>query len=318
MTMMKHAFWLLGVLAGCSSSHAGDPQQPASEPAETFGESTAVPDGYTRYYSTVQEVPPGESLMLVEWVADALDADKDVMDVRGGQTKAGHHASLTASSAIEPVGTVRDQVIDDQFTATLLGAVGGEGQGGGAFEKPDNYAFRVSKGQGLYLQTHYINPTDRTLQVRSYVDVKFAEPSSDHVVLSMFSFGTVKNQAAPASESTVTMDCKTQEDLSFAMFTNHMHEYGKAVRTVAILPDGSESVIKDDPVWQIEWVANSNYTYRFQDPLVIPSGSNLRTQCTYQNTTTHELAFPDEMCAFVAFLPGGSAITCLDGAWIKN
>ena len=130
----------------------------------------------------------------------------------------------------------------------------------GAFEKPDNYAFRVSKGQGLYLQTHYINPSASTLRVRSYVDVKFADPSSDHVVLSMFSFGTVKNQAAAASETTVTMECITQEDLSFAMFTNHMHEYGQSVRTEAILPDGSVSVLKDDPVWHIEWVANSNYT----------------------------------------------------------
>jgi hypothetical protein len=316
------------LLAGCSSSHAGGP--PAAErdsvptdggsveSAETFGQSTPIKDGYTRYYATVQEVPPGESLMLVEWVAGAVDEDTDVMDVQGGQTKGGHHASLTASSAIEPVGTVRPQVIADQFSATLLGAVGGEGQGGGAFSKPDNYAFRVNKGEGLYLQTHYINTSTDPLRVRSYVDVKFAKPSSDHVVLSMLAVGTVKNQLAPASETTMTLDCITQQDLSLVMFTNHMHEYGKAVRTEAVLADGSVSVIKDDPVWKTEWVANSNYTYRFQDPVTIPKGSNLRTQCTWQNTTARELAFPDEMCAFVAFLPGGDAITCLDGVWGKK
>jgi hypothetical protein len=83
-------------------------------------------------------------------------------------------------------------------------------------------------------------------------------------------------------------------------------------------PDGSLSVIKDDPVWSVEWVANSNYAYRFEDPLTVPKGSTLRTECTWQNTTGKELAFPDEMCAFTAFLPGGSAITCLDGVWSKT
>jgi len=178
MTMQKHAFWLLALLAGCSSSTDRDSPGPTGGPvesADSFGQSTPVPDGYTRYYSTVQEVSPGESLMLVEWVTGAFDEDMDVMDVKGGQTKGGHHASLTASTQIEPVGTVRPQVINDQFSATFLGAIGGEGQGAGAFSKPDNYAFRLSKGAGLYLQTHYINATDSTLRVRSYVDIELTK-----------------------------------------------------------------------------------------------------------------------------------------------
>ncbi len=62
-------------------------------------------------------------------------------------------------------------------------------------------------------------------------------------------------------------------------------------------------------------MANSNYTYRFADPVTVPKGAHLQTRCTWDNTTSRELGFPDEMCAFVAFLPGGNPVTCLDGVW---
>src|SRR5262245_13342502 len=150
---------------------------------------------------------------------------------------------------------------------------------------PANYAFRWRKGEGLYLQTHYVNVTESPTRVQSYVDAKLREPSEDHVVLSLFSHGTLKNRVAPASETNLSLECAIKKDLPLVMFTNHLHEYGTKIRTELVLPDGSKSVIKDDPVWNIEWTNSANYKHVFDAPVMLPEGSTLRTHCTWKNTT---------------------------------
>jgi hypothetical protein len=90
--------------------------------------------------------------------------------------------------------------------------------------------------------------------------------------------------------------------MKFVMFSNHMHEYGAAVRTTAKLPSGQTMMLKDDPAWVGEWATNPNFARApIADPLIMPAGTELTTSCSWNNTTNRDLSFPDEMCAFFAF-----------------
>ncbi|MFM2419479.1 MAG: hypothetical protein RL385_4202 [Pseudomonadota bacterium] len=180
---------------------------------------------------------------------------------------------------------------------------------------PSNYAFRVRKGEGLFLQTHYVNVTSMPIRVRSYVDVKMTEASDDHQIISLFANTTISNHLPPKQSATQAVDCVTQGDLSLVMFTNHMHEWGVSTRSVAMLPDGTMRMLKNDPVWNTEWTLNANYTFAFDEPVVLPKGTTVRTTCTWENTTDRMIAFPDEMCTFASHYLGKNTIACTDGVW---
>lgn len=272
--MKLRGTWLVvGLLVACGESSgtqelsesAIDSGESMPESADAFGESTPVPDGYTRYYSTVQTLGPGESTMLVEWVAPAFDEDMDVLDVSGGQTNGGHHALLYATAVIEEVGTVRPLDTEDQLVARSFGGPGGEGMDLRLLDLPEDYAFRLRKGEGLYIQSHYINVTEDTIDVRSYIDAKLAKPSGERTIITSFTNATVENELAPASSTETTVECVTQSDLKLVVYSNHMHEYGKSVSTEAELPDGTRLMIKDDPVWTDEWQTNPNYSVTFDE-----------------------------------------------------
>jgi hypothetical protein len=289
--------------AGCSDGDAPAP--------------TGPPAGYVRFETPPITLQPGENRMWMQWVALPADEDRNIADLIGFQGPGGHHAVLYHTTEVQPVGTTRDFLNEDQSEIHLIGGIGGEG--GEAVKLPPGVVFRVPAGRALLVQTHYLNTTDAPIEGHSIIDVKFSAPAPDDKLASFFvsSAKAINVPANSRAERDVT--CVLERDLPMLMFANHMHEWGMTI-TTTITPPGATSarVLKDDPVWDLEWTYNPEYEVAtVEQPIVLSAGSTITTHCEWNNTTAKVLNQPDEMCLFLGFFIGDKDATCLEGTWYE-
>ena len=275
------------------------------------------PAGYVRFEPPPLTLQPGENGMWMQWVALPADEDRNIADLLGSQGPGGHHAVLYHTTEVQPVGTTRDFVNEDQSEIHLIGGIGGEG--GEAVKLPPGVVFRVPAGRALRGQTHYVNTSDAPIAGRSPIDVKFAQPSPDDKLASFFvsSAGAINVPAHSQAKRDVT--CVLERDLPMLLFANHMHEWGMNIKTTITPPGGGTAqVLKDDPIWDLEWTYNPEYTTATVDkPIVLAKGSTITTHCEWNNTTAKALNQPDEMCLFLGFFIGDTDATCLEGMWYE-
>jgi hypothetical protein len=100
------------------------------------------------------------------------------------------------------------------------------------------------------------------------------------------------------------------------MYANHMHDWGVSASTELINADGTMTPLQVDPVWDPSWAFHPNYTkFSQQAPKLVPAGSTLHTTCTWANSGSTPITFPDEMCIFGAFFVGNQDVTCANGVW---
>lgn len=277
----------------------------------------AAPEGYVRYETPPVDIAAGRSALHKTWVADAVDHDRDMIDIQGEQGSGGHHAVLLTTTEEQPVGTTRDWSEYDQLDTAFLGGIGGEG--GEGLRLPEGAVFRVPAGRALVMQTHYQNASDQAIEgTSSYLDVKFAEPSDDHLVAGLFAHLTLDLNVPPGpSERELT--CVVTRDVPMLMLVNHIHEWGLSIKTTLTV-DGEERVLKDDQIWNSEWVTNPNYQrFTVEEPFIIPAGSTIKTHCNWNNTTGENLVYPEEMCIFTGYHSlGDTDVICKDGVFTSD
>lgn len=293
------------------AGHVGDTE--ASSPSADFN-PPPVADGYQRFETTPVEVLANSSEDWAQWVGGPLDQDYDVLDITGQQSESGHHALLYASPDSNPAGFTRLWKDEDQLSTRLMGGIGGEG--GASAQLPPGVVFRVQKGSYLVAQTHFLNSKAHDLIGRTVLDVKLAPVDRSRRVASIMSSTTLGVKLAASSETTVDVDCMVRDDLRFLQFSNHMHDYGKSAFTEFTDPSGQVHELKSDSSWLGMWALNPNFEHFEVDaPALVPAGSRLHTRCTYNNETSHEIAFPAEMCVFFGFILSDSDIYCTDNKW---
>jgi hypothetical protein len=81
--------------------------------------------------------------------------------------------------------------------------------------------------------------------------------------------------------------------------------------------DGTKEMLIQDAQWQGEEQFNPKYQrYTVDAPKAAHAGDTYHTHCEWNNTTTSDLLFPNEMCAGVGFyFPSQGQITCENGGW---
>jgi hypothetical protein len=304
--------WLaLAVLVGCGTD-AG------TQWVDHFNPPPAE-DGYTRFVSpTITDIEPGANVEWCQWVADAADVDRDVMDVKGYQSPTGHHAVLYATTATNfKVGESHECTVEDMLHIGFVGAIGGEGTGGDAAKLPEGLNFRLPKGQALMINTHWLNSLDNPVDGQAVIDVKFTPASSDHTIADLFANNGDLFQIDAGKTAAYDVNCVIQHDINLAMVTNHMHTYGTSAYSELVRQDGTKTMLVSDEQWLAEEQFNPKYQrFSVSTPMQAHAGDTFHTHCEWNNTTTTAKLFPDEMCAGVGFyFPGNGQITCENGGW---
>lgn len=298
-------------LAACGNADDGSAAG-GDENGSLWSQPTPA-EGYTRFEPAAIEVAPGEDGTWCQWLTGPADADIDIMDITGEQPYPGHHAILAATLIQEPVGTTKLCSEIDQSSMKLLGGVGGEGS---ASAFPEGAVLRLRKGESLLMNAHYLNTSSKKVTGRAMLDVKFEEPSPDHVVASFFTIVTVKFAIEPQSQATAETSCVLPRDVKLIDFANHMHDFGSKVHTEEIRAGGGTVDLLRNDSWLYEWQFNPvRERWTVDEPHVLKAGDTIRTQCTWSNTSTDMLTFPREMCVGAGFMLGDKDVNCVDGEW---
>jgi hypothetical protein len=298
-----------------SATSTGDaaPEATGSYPGADIGLAPVAP-GYVRYMTTPLMVAPGQDVFWEEWVAPPLTEDTDVVELTGAQSVGGHHANMYADSNVQPVGTNRAFAQADQLTQSSLGGIGKEL--GSEIKLPAGVVWRALKGRVLVIQEHYINVGATSIMVRTGLDMKSTPSDPANKVARVLANVNMKVNIPAGQQVTTDTRCVVNADYPAFMWANHMHDSGTAVVTELVAPDGTTKTLKSDPIWDPNWAFNPIYTtFDVQTPFIIPKGSTLHTTCTWVNSSSKTIAFPDEMCIFGAFFVGDQDATCTDGMW---
>jgi hypothetical protein len=305
-------------LSACGSSGDSKPE-PAEQgyPGGKAFDPPAVQDGFTRIEApVVSGIEPGADISYCQFVMAPVDRDMDILDMTGFQSLGGHHSLAYTNTRDVPVGTSRVCTDDDDMQGGFLGGTGGEGT---AVALPDGVAFRLPKGSGVMLNTHFLNTTEDTLEGYTVVDFEFSEVDPTRKIAAFFSNGTTTFDIPPNGEVSAIAECVAREDMDFIFFTSHMHEYGSFGETELVRGGTAEPEIIHTGSWIPHYqVAPEWSTWSLDAPLTVKKGDLFRSHCRWENSTSNAMTFPREMCFGIGFYISDTpaAPACLDGTYL--
>ena len=169
-------------------------------------------------------------------------------------------------------------------------------ESGGAMVLDEGMAVHIPAGSRYFIESHYVNYTDKDLIFNDYVYLGFADHDAIHTWVSSFVHPEGDLAIPPNQISDVVIDCEWQQDILVKSLIGHMHWYGKSHSVDWIhVGDGSTERIYELPEWDPEW-RYAPVLAEWDGGLVIAEGDRFVTTCTYDNPTAETIGFPEEMC----------------------
>ena len=261
----------------------------------------ALDPSYERYITQpIDAVAPGADVNYCQWVAAPSTVDRQVDDLKHYQSLGGHHLVLYATTKNEAIGTTRICTTDDMLSVNFLG--GGEGTVTSAVQLPGGYAFDLPAGQSLLINDHYVNATDKVLDVQSAVDIKIGDPNAPLKPVGFVAVNFDQFTIPAESDTTVDAYCTAPSTLSFFMWGNHMHQLGFAEYSELIHPDATTTMMENNTTWSPDQTFNTPWVeWDPTTPFVVNAGDVFHLNCTWHNTTSADVLFPTEMCVATGF-----------------
>jgi hypothetical protein len=248
-------------------------------------------------------IQPGEDKMFCT-ILQNQNGLTSFSDVKGYQGKFGHHIILLAWASDEnPVGSTFDcskMTVGFQPLAVPLNNL----TKGQATELPANLKMAI--------QMHYVNTSQTPILVRDVIRLKRFEHSEVTEWVSMMVTNTANFVVPPkASNFEQSFDCVLPQDIRVSLLGGHMHEWGTKFRFEHGTSTSSLKTIYSVDDWQAEYRDNPPISLFSDQPIQMRKGDVLRTTCTWNNTETHALEFPEEMCsAFTRVLGQKDPVVC--------
>lgn len=147
--------------------------------------------------------------------------------------------------------------------------------------------FRMSKQGAFFINDYHFGPTAKpVIDSGSVLNIFFddAAPKRPTYEILMGSLGVAPVKPAlviPANEvKTVTIDYKVQDAMSVVTVNPHMHLLGQQFIAYAITVKGDTIPMIKISKWDFRW----QYFYTYKKVLVIPAGSTIHVEGTYDNT----------------------------------
>jgi len=163
-------------------------------------------------------------------------------------------------------------------------AIAGWAPGDMPFVHPPGTAARIPKGAELVWEVHY-TPNGKATKDRTSLALIFAkEPPEREVRTNIFAKMTIKVPPATPhhrEESSLTL----REDARLLSLMPHMHRRGKSWRYELVHPDGRTETILNVARWDFNWQS----VYRFDEPLRLAKGTQIRAVAHWDNSDNNPL-----------------------------
>jgi hypothetical protein len=258
-----------------------------SSPTDTSKFDVPVDESYNQFYF---DVPwgPGE-------VATRFGAKLDNVQVL-------HHWLAFASDRDLPAGTVERNV-----TGTTIGEnahlIGGWAVGGCNVEFPPDMGLRLRSSGKIMIQWHHYNYTGMPQQDGTTIQFCTVQESTRENIGGITWLGSENIYAQPGQKAETFGTCvnDSQKPITIVAFWPHMHEIGIHMKSeVQRGGAGAWSEVFSKP-----FSFNHQVHYKQTPHLVLQPGDQIRSTCTFMNTTSGPVGFGQsskaEMCYQFAY-----------------
>jgi hypothetical protein len=166
----------------------------------------------------------------------------------------------------------------------LSGSLGGWAVGATPVPLAQGLAYPLPKGSDLVLQTHF-HLTGKAETEVSTVGIYFADKAPERALMSvaapaMFAIGSGIHIPAGTKDYTIRDSFTLPVDMKVYSSGAHAHYLAKNMKMTAALPDGSTRPLLWIPDWDFAWQDR----YRFKEPFVLPKGTRIEVEISYDNT----------------------------------
>jgi len=269
-----------------SGAVEGDAKDKIEPPKFAEGWQLGTPDLIVEMPQAFTVPADGRDIYRCFVVPLNLTEDKSVtaVEFRPGNRKVVHHSILH----LEQPGVDRRRDGADGhpgYNCFGGGGVGVEGGLGGWVPGqrpeflPDGVGRSVPKGADLVIQNHY-HPSGKPETDRSSVGIYFSRTPPKRIVVSIPVIS--RNIYIPAGEREykVSASFTTPIQMEVNDVAPHMHLIGKEMKVTATLPDGSTKPM----IWIKDWDFNWQGQYRFKQPMILPAGTRVDMEATFDNS----------------------------------
>lgn len=156
-------------------------------------------------------------------------------------------------------------------------------------------AFRLVEGSDIVLQVH-VRPTGKPEVVKPRIGLFKSDRPGTKRALAMELSSTEIDLPAGAADVHVGDRYTLPIDVYVVSVYPHAHYLGKRVHGWADLPDGGKKWLVQIDDWNFDWQDQ----YRFAEPLLLPAGSTLRMDWSFDNSASnpHNPSSPPVAVAF--------------------
>ena len=177
-------------------------------------------------------------------------------------------------SDTESMTLTEGQSPDGQFIGWAPGKVPSLG--------PADLAWRLEPGTDLILELHML-PSGKPEAIQSEIGFYFSAQPPARVPFGL-QLGSYAIDIPPGAASYAIADSYTLPvDVEVHSIYPHAHYLGKRVVAYATLPDGRREWLINIPDWDFNWQDQ----YRYAEPVVLPRGTTLTMEITYDNSSAN-------------------------------
>jgi hypothetical protein len=294
----------MSTLLACTPQSEGSDDGGSDDPAtdgddeEAVDERVEIPPAGPDVLSFVSGefiIPAGEDRMMCTSI-HYEGGDVAYRNATMLQGKGGHHAVLLGTREPLPAGTVvdcSDAADMSKYELIMLPQ-----------ELPPGHGAKLPAGQPMVMQSHYVNTTSKPIRVRDVVQLELV-PMDEVRIWTAPMMNTSIDFEVPAGQThELSFDCVLEHDVELLTLVGHMHEWGTRFRTeIGPTTDALELLYLVDP-WKAEYRDMPPTTLFFEQPKPLAAGTIIRTTCSWDNTDSHALVFPHEMCITLGIVSG--------------
>lgn len=266
-------------------------------------------EDWMRLYTPPLTIPAGSERLWCSYI-EAPEEDIRLRAATGKQMEGGHHIAIFVGLT----GMPEERSIDctDISMGSLRFVTGAGGTGGKDLQMPEGVALTIKKGETIVIQSHYINASTEDRVVMDAIDLDLTTIEESPTNADPFSvMDSTFSVPAGAEDYQTVSECGVPGPISLHMALGHTHDYG-VLFSMDVVRDGvAEQIyyategpkLRDDP--EILF---------FDEPIELVPGDTIRVTCGWNNTTGHDLGWPEEMCVgLVYYSPGQGFLVCDQG-----
>jgi mono/diheme cytochrome c family protein len=266
----------------------GDPKDKPAPPTFATGWLAGQPDQVIEMKQPYSV--PAEGADVFRCFVIPLNAAQDeyvnTVEFRAGNPKIVHHAILFLDSSGE--ARTKEEAPGKGYDCVggpgldISGALGGWAPGATPATARPGIASTIKKGSDLVLQIHY-HLDGKLEQDQSKIGLKFSkEPPTKG--LTLFVLGNQKIDIPPGDDHYVVKSSGIlpMDAEAIAVFP-HAHYLCKDMKVNATLPDGTVRPL----IWIKDWDFNWQGAYRYASPVMLPKGTRLDMDYTYDNSAAN-------------------------------